>query len=228
MAKRLFDIITALVGLILMGPLLLCIAWFIYREDGGTIFYRGERIGKDGVPFRIFKFRTMVVNADRIGGPSTPDDDPRITHIGRKLRKHKLDELPQLINVFLGDMSLVGPRPEVKCYTDTFTLEEKAILSVRPGITDWATIWNPDEGSILAGAPDPDRAYEELIRPTKLKLQLEYAHNHSFFSDVKIIFLTLLAIIRPQSQNLELSGFWHHETPPKPLSVTKSFLNNFK
>lgn len=200
--KRVFDIICSAVGLILLSPLLLWVAWRIHREDGGSVFYRGERVGRRGKLFRIFKFRTMVVNAEKIGGSSTADDDPRITHIGRRLRKRKLDELPQLFNVFLGEMSLVGPRPEVKCYTDMFTTEEKAILDVRPGITDWASIWNPDEGAILAGAEDPDQAYLELIRPTKLKLQLKYARNQSLWGDVKIIFLTLLAIVRPRSRTV--------------------------
>ncbi len=142
----------------------------------------------------------MVVNADKIGGSSTADNDPRITRIGRKLRKYKLDELPQLFNVLLGEMSLVGPRPEVKFFTDMFTEEEKAVLSVRPGITDWASLWNPDEGSILAGAEDPDKAYLELIRPTKLKLQLKYANKRSLITDLKIMFLTLFAILWPQSR----------------------------
>lgn len=198
--KRFFDLIFSALGLVILSPLLGWIAWCIHREDGGPVFYRGERIGKGGEPFRIFKFRTMVVNAEKLGGSSTADDDPRITRVGRKLRKYKLDELPQLFNVFLGEMSLVGPRPEVKYYTDMFTREEKAIFSVRPGITDWASIWNPDEGSLLAGAADPDQAYLELIRPTKLKLQLSYARDHSLLTDLKIILLTLLAIIRPQSR----------------------------
>jgi len=163
------------------------------------VFYRGERVGLQGKPFRIFKFRTMVVNADQIGGTSTPSDDPRITRIGRTLRKYKLDELPQLFNVLSGEMSLVGPRPEVKYYTDMFNPEEKAILSVRPGITDWASFWNSDEGSILAKAEDPDRTYLEVIRPTKVKLQLRYARSQSLWSDLKIIFLTLFALVRPQS-----------------------------
>jgi lipopolysaccharide/colanic/teichoic acid biosynthesis glycosyltransferase len=200
--KRVFDIICSSLGLVILSPLLLGIAWCIHREDGGPVFYRGERVGLHGKPFRIFKFRTMVVNAEKLGGSSTPDDDPRITQIGRKLRKHKLDELPQLINVFLGHMSLVGPRPEVRYYTDMFTMEEQAILSLRPGITDWASIWNPDEGSILAGAEDPDKAYLELIRPTKLKLQQRYARKQSLLTDLKIIFLTLFAIVRPQSRTI--------------------------
>jgi lipopolysaccharide/colanic/teichoic acid biosynthesis glycosyltransferase len=193
--KRLFDIVVSTLGLVILSPLLLWTAWRIRREDGGPVFYRGERVGRHGKIFPIFKFRTMVVNAEKIGGPSTPNGDPRITGIGRKLRKYKLDELPQLFNVLLGQMSLVGPRPEVKCYTDTYTPEEKTILSVRPGITDWASIWNPDEGSILAGAADPEAAYLELIRPTKLKLQLEYVRRQSFFTDLKIILYTLAIVL---------------------------------
>jgi lipopolysaccharide/colanic/teichoic acid biosynthesis glycosyltransferase len=163
------------------------------------VFYRGERVGLNGKLFRILKFRTMVVDADKIGGSSTPGDDPRITRIGRTLRKYKLDELPQLFNVLSGKMSLVGPRPEVQRFTDLFTPEERAILTVRPGITDWASLWNADEGSLLAGAEDPDRVYLELIRPTKIRLQLEYARNHSLFTDLKIILLTLWALVRPRS-----------------------------
>lgn len=201
--KRVFDIICSLLGLVILSPILFYVAWVIHREDGGPVFYRGERVGRDGVPFRIFKFRTMVVNADKIGGSSTADDDPRITRIGKRLRKYKLDELPQLFNVFLGEMSLVGPRPEVQLYTDMFSGEEKDILKVRPGITDWASLWNADEGSILAGSRDPEKAYMELIRPTKLKLQLQYARNHSIMTDVQIIFLTLLAITRPRSRVMQ-------------------------
>jgi len=198
--KRVFDIICSALGLVILSPLLLAIAWRIYREDGGPVFYRGERAGLHGKPFRIFKFRTMVVNAEKIGGPSTPDDDPRITRIGRKLRKCKLDELPQLFNVFLGDMSLVGPRPEVKRYTDLFTQAEQAILSVRPGITDWASIWNPAEGSILAGAADPEAAYLELIRPTKVRLQLKYVQEQSWATDLQILWETMMVLINPEAK----------------------------
>jgi lipopolysaccharide/colanic/teichoic acid biosynthesis glycosyltransferase len=137
----------------------------------------------------------MVVNADRIGGASTADDDTRITRIGRFLRKYKLDELPQLINVLLGQMSLVGPRPEVPEYVALFTEEEKAILSVRPGITDWASIWNHDEGALLAGAADPERAYLDKIRPEKIRLQLKYVREHSFWVDIGILFLTLSTLL---------------------------------
>jgi lipopolysaccharide/colanic/teichoic acid biosynthesis glycosyltransferase len=183
-----------------MSPILFAVALMIKKEDRGPVLYRGVRLGRKGKPFKIFKFRTMVVNAERIGGYSTADDDPRITRVGKFLRKYKLDELPQLINVLKGEMSLVGPRPEVKYYTDQLTEEERAILSVRPGITDWASIWNADEGELLAGAEDPDKAYEELIRPTKLQLQLKYVREQSFWIDLKIVFLTILAIVRPGSK----------------------------
>lgn len=186
----------------LFSPVFIVLSWLI-RKDGGSVFYRGERIGLHGAPFRIFKFRTMVVDAEKIGGASTADDDARITPVGKFLRKYKLDELPQLINVLKGDMSIVGPRPEVKHYTDLFTEEEKDILSVRPGITDWASIWNADEGAVLAGAVDPEKAYMESIRPKKLKLQMMYVRRHSLFIDFKIIWLTLLAIIRPGSKAVE-------------------------
>lgn len=201
--KRTFDFLAALMGLLLLSPLLVFIIWRIRREDGGTIFYRGERVGLDGKKFRILKFRSMVVNAEKIGGSSTSDDDPRITKIGKMVRKYKIDELPQLINVLVGNMSIVGPRPEVQRYTDMYTQEEKAILTVRPGITDWASIWNADEGAVLAGMADPEKAYEELIRPKKLKLQLKYVYEQSFLTDLKIILLTLLAIINPGSKAVE-------------------------
>ncbi len=195
--KRIFDILCSAAGLLALGPLLAAIAIIIKREDRGPVFYRGLRVGLHGKMFRIFKFRTMIVNAEKIGPASTANEDPRITRIGKILRKYKLDELPQLFNVLLGQMSFVGPRPEVKQFTDMYTEEEKTILTIRPGITDWASIWNSDEGSILAGAKDPDRTYMEIIRPTKLKLQLKYAREVSFVSDLKIICLTLLAIIKP-------------------------------
>jgi len=198
--KRVFDIVTSLLGIVFLGPLIVGIAAMIKGKDPGPIFYRGERIGLFGKPFRIFKFRTMVVNAERIGGPSTSDDDSRITRVGKWLRRYKLDELPQLINVLIGDMSIVGPRPEVKRYMDMYTEEEKAILTVRPGITDWASIWNSDEGAVLAGAEDPEKAYMELIRPKKLKLQMKYVREQSLRVDLKIIFLTILAMVQPESQ----------------------------
>ena len=195
MVKRLFDVSAVAIGIVLLSPLLFWLAWRIKSEDGGPVFYRGLRVGLHGKPFHIFKFRTMVVDAEKIGGSSTSDDDSRITKVGRFLRKYKLDELPQLINVLFGEMSLVGPRPEVKKFTDMYTDDEKVILSVRPGITDWASLWNPDEGALLKGSVDPDKDYMENIRPEKIRLQLKYVRERSFWTDLKIIFLTLKTIL---------------------------------
>lgn len=178
-----------------LGPFLLLIAILIKFGSPGPVFYRGVRIGRYGKAFRIFKFRTMVVDAEKVGGPSAGDDDPRITLVGRVLRKYKLDELPQLLNVVTGEMSIVGPRPEVSVYVEMFSEKEKAILTVRPGITDWASLWNPDEGAVLAGASDPEAVYLEEIRPTKLRLQLKYVRESSFWVDLQIIFQTLIAVL---------------------------------
>jgi lipopolysaccharide/colanic/teichoic acid biosynthesis glycosyltransferase len=202
MMKRIFDIGFSLSVLLAFSPLLILISLLI-KGDGGHVFYRGARTGLYGRPFRIYKFRTMVPNAEAIGGASTADEDPRITRVGRALRRCKLDELPQFINVLTGEMSVVGPRPEVKYYTDMYTETEKAILTVRPGITDWASIWNSDEGAVLAGAADPEKAYQELIRPTKIRLQLKYVRERSFFTDLKLIFLTVLAILKPESKAVQ-------------------------
>lgn len=196
MLKRIFDVIFSLFGIMVLFPVLLLLVIMIKREDGGPVFYRGVRVGKNGKLFKIFKFRTMVVNAEKIGGSSTADDDPRITKIGKFMRKHKLDELSQLINVLKGEMSFVGPRPEVQHYVNMYTEEEKIILSVKPGITDWASLWNSDEGSILAGSPDPEKTYLEKIRPEKIRLQLQYVKNHLLGVDVKIILQTILKIIK--------------------------------
>ena len=193
--KRVFDFIFSFFGLLILNPVFIFISLKIMYENSGPVFYRGERIGLHGKPFRIFKFRTMLVDAEKLGASSTSDDDQRITSFGKFLRKYKLDELPQLINVLIGDMSVVGPRPEVKKFTNLYTNEEKVILCVRPGITDWASIWNPDEGAILAGSTDPDREYLEKIRPEKIRLQLKYVQGRSFWTDIKIIFLTLKTII---------------------------------
>jgi lipopolysaccharide/colanic/teichoic acid biosynthesis glycosyltransferase len=180
----------------LLSPVILAIAVLVKREDGGPAFYPARRTGKDGKPFRMYKFRTMVVNADRIGGPSTAGDDPRITRIGHRIRRYKLDEIVQLVNVVKGDMSLVGPRPEVPHYTDMFTPRERAILSVRPGITDWASIKYRNEAEILSGAADPEQAYMERIRPGKLQLQLDYVHRQSFLVDLQILARTAAAVLQ--------------------------------
>jgi len=191
MIKRAFDIFCSGIGLIVLSPPLFILAIAIKRDSPGPVFYRGERIGRNGKPFQMFKFRTMVINADQLGGPSTAADDPRLTKMSGLLKKYQLDEIPQLINVLKGDMSLVGPRPEVKMYTDMFTDEEKAILSVRPGMTDYASLWDFHEGEILKGSKDPEQAYMEKIRPEKLRLQLKYVREKSFLTDIKIIFMTI-------------------------------------
>jgi lipopolysaccharide/colanic/teichoic acid biosynthesis glycosyltransferase len=196
MTKRLFDIVFSLTGLMVLFPVFLAIAILIKREDGGPVFYRGVRVGRYDKPFRIFKFRTMVIDAEKKGGSSTADDDPRITKVGRSLRKYKLDELPQLINVLKGEMSFVGPRPEIQHYVDMFTEKERFILSVKPGITDWASLWNPAEGAVLAGSPDPEKTYMDKIRPEKIRLQLKYVRERSFWIDLEIIAQTLLTILK--------------------------------
>jgi len=189
--KRLFDITVSFIGLVALSPLLLAIAVLIKLDSKGPVFYRGERVGRFGEPFKIYKFRTMVADADELGGPSTAADDPRLTKIAGFLKKYQLDELPQLINVLKGEMSLVGPRPEVQEYVNMFSKEEEAILSVPPGMTDYASLWDFHEGELLQGSADPEKTYIEEIRPEKIKLQLKYVREHSFWVDVKIILKTL-------------------------------------
>src|SRR5438067_4375744 len=195
MLKRLVDVAISSAALIILLPALLAIATGILICDGRPVFYRGIRVGRLGKPFRTFKFRTMVVSAERLGGSATADTDVRITRIGRALRKHKLDELPQLINVLLGEMSLVGPRPEVPEYVALLSQAEQLLLTVRPGITDWATLWDSDEGALLALTSQPERMYADFIRPEKLKLQLEYVRSQSFCTDLLILWKTAYAII---------------------------------
>jgi len=193
--KRIFDLIVSIIGLLLLSPIIIAVAVIIKLEDRGPILFRANRVGLNGSQFIMYKFRTMIVGAERIGPTSTSSDDARITTTGKFLRKYKLDEIPQLVNVLKGDMSIVGPRPEVKKFTDIYTDYEKKILLVKPGITDWASIWNSNEGKILEGAEDADKAYMELIRPEKIRLQLEYVNKHNFLIDLKIIFLTIRKII---------------------------------
>ena len=195
MLKRLFDLIFSSIGLVVSSPFLFLIAVWIKIDSLGPVFFRGTIIGKSGKTFRIFKFRTMVVDAENLGGPSTAGDDPRLTKIGSFLKKYQLDELPQLINVLKGKMSLVGPRPEVKMYVDMMTPEERnAILSIKPGMTDLASLWNFHESEILKGSKDPEKTYQEKIRPEKIRLQVEYVKNRSFLLDLKIILKTILKI----------------------------------
>lgn len=192
MLKRVVDSLISLAALTVLLPVLAIVAVAIRLESPGPVFYRGLRIGRRGKPFRMFKFRTMVANADRMGPPSTAADDPRITRVGRLLRRLNLDELPQFINVLLGQMSIVGPRPEVAEVVALYPEHERqAVLSVRPGITDWATLWIRDEGKRLEGSADPHRTYLEEIWPEKRRLQLEYVRRQSLATDLKIIGLTL-------------------------------------
>lgn len=196
-AKRFLDIIFSLFGIIITSPLLGIIALLIKIESRGLVFYRGKRIGQFGKPFRIFKFRTMVENAEALGGPSTASDDPRLTRLGNFFKKYQLDELPQLFNVLKGEMSLVGPRPEVKKYVDMLSEEErKKILSVKPGMTDFASLWNFHEGELLRVSKDPEKTYFEEIRPEKIRLQLKYVEKRSFWLDVKLIAKTIFKIFR--------------------------------
>lgn len=195
-AKRGFDVIVSLFVLLLFSPLLFFVAFKIKNYDGGPIFYRGERVGQAGRLFKIFKFRSMVTNAEQLGGTSTSGNDPRITPIGHFVRKFKIDELPQFINVLLGDMSIVGPRPQVAWAVNTYSDKEKKVLELRPGITDWASIEFSNEEEILRGAEDADKAYMELIHPHKMKLALKYHENYSLLTDLSIIFKTISCVIR--------------------------------
>jgi lipopolysaccharide/colanic/teichoic acid biosynthesis glycosyltransferase/glycosyltransferase involved in cell wall biosynthesis len=197
-AKRLLDMSVSGLGLLAASPLFAVIGLVIKATSPGPVFYRGARTGRNNTIFHMWKFRTMVVDAERLGGSATASDDTRITRTGRFLRHYKLDELPQLINVLMGEMSLVGPRPEVRKYTDLLTGEQRMILNLQPGITDWASIWNSNEGEVLAGSSDPEAAYEELILPTKIALQLKYCYEHSFRTDFNILFETARKLLRPQ------------------------------
>lgn len=196
MGKRFFDIILSAIGLIILSPFLFMVAIAIKLDSPGTVFYRGDRVGLGGRPFKIFKFRSMVQNADKIGADSTSANDMRVTRVGHLIRRYKLDEFSQLINVFIGDMSLVGPRPEVQKFVDMYTEEEKIILSVRPGITDWASIKFHNEGEIIeaSGIADADEAYALFIRPEKLRLQIQYIKERNLLIDFKIILMTVFRV----------------------------------
>ena len=193
--KRLFDILISLLGLIILSPVLLVFMYLVYHQDRHSPFYVAPRVGKDGLMFKMLKLRSMSVNADKSGVDSTSVDDVRITPIGHKIRRYKLDEFTQLWNVLIGDMSLVGPRPNVASDTDLYTDIEKGLLVVRPGITDFSSIVFSDEGEILEGKEDPDLSYNQLIRPWKSRLGLAYIENQSIFLDIQIIFYTVVAII---------------------------------
>ena len=193
--KRLFDIVMSGLGLLILSPFFLLLAIWIKLDSSGPVFFRQLRVGKDNKDFRIFKFRSMRVGADKGSQVTIGGRDPRITRSGYFIRKFKLDELPQLINVFVGDMSLVGPRPEVRHYVDYWTPEQMRVLDVRPGITDPASIKFRNENELLEKAEDPERFYIDVIMQEKLKLYLEYVWNHSFLGDLGLIFKTFWVII---------------------------------
>ena len=193
--KRLFDIVASGLGLICPSPLFVVLAVWIKCDSRGPVFYRQVRVGKDNRDFRLFKFRSMRPDSDRLGLITVGGHDPRVTRSGYYIRRYKLDEFPQLINVFKGDMSLVGPRPEVRKYVDMYTPEQMRVLSVRPGITSLASIRYRNENEILAKADDPDRCYIEKVMPDKLAIDLEYVDRATLWNDIRLIFSTFREII---------------------------------
>ena len=196
MLKRAFDIVASGLGLILLSPLLLVVAIWIKLDSKGPVFYRQTRVGQYNKDFRIFKFRTMHTGSDKGSQVTIGDRDPRVTRAGYWIRKFKIDELPQLINVFVGEMSLVGPRPEVRHYVDYWTPEQMHVLDVRPGITDPASIKFRNENELMEKAEDPEKYYIEVIMQEKIKLYLEYVEKHNFFYDLGLIFKTFLVIVK--------------------------------
>ena len=194
--KRVFDIVASGLGLIVLSPLFMVLAIWIKLDSKGPVFYRQVRVGYKNKDFRIFKFRSMRVGADKGSLVTIGAHDPRVTRSGYFIRKFKFDELPQLINVFLGDMSLVGPRPEVRHYVDYWTAEQMHVLDVRPGITDPASIKFRNENELMEKAEDPEKYYIEVIMQDKIKLYLEYVENASFWYDIKLIFQTFWVIVK--------------------------------
>ena len=194
--KRAFDIIASGLGLIVLSPLFLILAIWIKLDSKGSVFYRQVRVGYKNKDFRIFKFRSMRVGADKGSLVTIGGHDPRVTKSGYFIRKFKFDELPQLINVFLGDMSLVGPRPEVRHYVDYWTPEQMHVLDVRPGITDPASIKFRNENELMEKAEDPEKYYIEVIMQEKIKLYLEYVEKQSFLYDIGLIFKTFWVIVK--------------------------------
>jgi lipopolysaccharide/colanic/teichoic acid biosynthesis glycosyltransferase len=201
--KRILDILASSLGIVILSPILLIIAVLIKLTSDGPIIFNQERIGLHGQPFHIKKFRTMVVNAEKLGKQITVEGDSRITSVGKYLRKFKLDELPQLFNVFLGEMSLVGPRPEVKKYVDMYTEEQRQVLLVRPGVTDYASIEYRNENELLAQSDNPEETYIKQVMPDKLGHNLRYIQEMSLGTDLKLIFLTLLKVFVDRSDDQE-------------------------
>lgn len=193
--KRLFDIFASGLGLLFLSPLFMVLAIWIKLDSPGPVFYRQVRVGRGNKDFRIFKFRSMRVGADKQGLITVGGHDPRITRSGYFIRKYKLDEFPQLINVFIGDMSLVGPRPEVRKYVDMYTPEQMHVLDVRPGVTSLASIRYRNENELLDKAEDPDQFYIDVVMQDKLAIDLEYVEHASFWYDIKLIFQTFWEIV---------------------------------
>ncbi len=196
MLKRLFDIVFSFVGLVILFPFFILIAIVILVSSKGGIFYLQTRVGLNNKDFKLFKFRTMKTNADKAGLLTVGGRDPRITAVGYYLRRYKLDELPQLLNVFLGSMSLVGPRPEVRKYVEMYNAEQLAVLSVKPGITDYASLEYFSENELLAKSSEPEMTYINVVMPAKLALNKKYIEDSSFITDIKIIFRTIAKIVR--------------------------------
>ena len=193
--KRLFDILASGLGLVCLSPLFAAVAVWIKFDSRGPVFYRQVRVGRGNKDFRIFKFRSMRPDSDKLGLITVGGRDPRVTRSGYYIRKYKLDELPQLINVFIGDMSLVGPRPEVRKYVDMYSLDQLHVLDVRPGITSLASLRYRNENEVLAKAEDPDKCYIEKVMPDKLAIDLEYVRKANLWNDIKLIFSTFREII---------------------------------
>ncbi|WP_275045235.1 sugar transferase [Haemophilus haemolyticus] len=193
---RFFDFILSLVGLVVLAPIFIILAIWIKIDSKGPVFYKQVRVGQNSIDFALFKFRSMVVDADKKGLITVGGRDPRITRSGYFIRKYKLDELPQLINILLGDMSLVGPRPEVRKYVELYTDEQQKVLSVKPGITDYASIEYMDENELLGKSNDPEKTYIEEIMPEKIKYNMKYIQNKNLFEYFKIILLTVSKIVR--------------------------------
>lgn len=201
--KRAFDVVASSIGLVLAGPVILPVMFLVWRQDGFSPFYVAPRVGIKGSTFNMVKLRSMVKNADRTGVDSTGANDQRITPVGHFIRRFKLDEVTQLWNVLKGDMSLVGPRPNVKRETDLYTEVERHLLDVRPGITDFSSIVFSDEGDVLKDQADPDIAYNQLIRPGKSILGLFYVANRSLLVDIRLCWLTVFAALGSRRQALE-------------------------
>ncbi len=194
MIKRIFDIIVSFFALFILLPIFVVLGIAIAIESKGGIFYKQKRVGKNGKEFKLFKFRSMYADADKKGLLTVGGRDSRITKVGYFIRKYKLDELPQLINVLKGDMSIVGPRPEVKKYTDLYSEEQKKVLSARPGITDPASLKYRNENDLLAKAENPEKYYIEKIMPEKIKISIDYINKRNFFADLKVIFNTVFSV----------------------------------